>query len=281
LYEMLAGARPYEAPTEASLITAILTEEMVPLRARTPDVPPALDRIILRALHRRAEDRYPDCRAMHADLEAAIRASPQPATVFQIAQLAATDDVTGRESLPRALATPDRPYRTVRTPSPWRADGTDAKGRAVQLAEPLALTGTEHTYKRPAPPPDPVSGPLALLAPAEGHPAQAGRADGEGPTLRRTPSSTAKTISFATSSTAKTEIPSAPFMPGPGRGDSHRRGQTRTEVPWLGWRSRRLAVPVALASAAVLAALAGAAVAVVRAIPPSPPARGTAPIQAA
>src|SRR6185369_54743 len=108
LYEMLAGARPYEAPTEASLITAILTEEMVPLRARSPDVPGALERIVSRALQRRPEDRYPDCRAMHTDLEAAIRASPQPATVFQIAQLAAQDGETDRASLPRALVTPER-----------------------------------------------------------------------------------------------------------------------------------------------------------------------------
>src|SRR6185436_14746074 len=53
LYEMLAGARPYEAPTEASLLTAILTEDMVPLRVRSPDVPEALERIVLRALQRR------------------------------------------------------------------------------------------------------------------------------------------------------------------------------------------------------------------------------------
>jgi serine/threonine-protein kinase len=151
LYEMLSGGRPYDAPTEASLLTAILTEDMVPLHARSPDAPEALERIILRALQRRPEDRYPDCRAMHADLEEFLRATRQPATVFQLAQLAAQDSDTERAALgPRgALATPERPYPTARTPVPWRAEGTDAKRQAAaQLAESLAMTGTEDTYQR-------------------------------------------------------------------------------------------------------------------------------------
>jgi len=252
LYEMLAGARPYEAPTEASLITAILTEEMVPLRERFPDVPESLDRIVRRALQRRPEDRYPDCRAMHDDLEAAIRRMPRPATVFQLAQLVAQDSETDLARSPGQLVTPERGYPTARTPVPWKAEGTDAKGQALRQAEALALTGTEDTYKRPAPPPEPLSGPLALLAPAKPR---------EGaPALRRT-SPTDRTRSFAMAKTepdARGSAATQPFTPIPAGGG--RAGEGGAAAPaGRGTPARRLkwvAVPIALVGAAVLASIA-------------------------
>jgi len=186
LYEMLAGGRPYEAPTDASLMAAILTENMVPLRARCPEVPDVLERIVVRALQRRREDRYPNCRAMHADLEAALLDNHQSASAFQLAQLVVHDSETARFSDWRTaraqLVTPDRLQPTVKTPVPWTSEGTDS-GHPSSLLEPtLARTGTDDVAGEQAPTraPGRHSGPRIASAPVTEEVLS------EGPTLQQT-----------------------------------------------------------------------------------------------
>ncbi len=60
LYEMLAGVRPFSAPTKLELIGKHLNEKPVPLRKRRPelDIPAELDRVVLHTLEKRPEDRY-------------------------------------------------------------------------------------------------------------------------------------------------------------------------------------------------------------------------------
>ena len=50
IYEMVAGRRPFDAETPAGLLLALLTETPRPLSSMRPDVPAALDRIVVRAL---------------------------------------------------------------------------------------------------------------------------------------------------------------------------------------------------------------------------------------
>src|SRR6185369_8082800 len=45
LYELLSGAKLYDATNEAQLLHAIVHDDRVPLLARRPDVPPELERI--------------------------------------------------------------------------------------------------------------------------------------------------------------------------------------------------------------------------------------------
>ncbi len=52
LYEMLAGERPFEANSEASVMRAIMEMEPTSLLTRRPDVPLELDRIIKQALRK-------------------------------------------------------------------------------------------------------------------------------------------------------------------------------------------------------------------------------------
>ena len=203
LYEMLSGARPFEAPTDASLMASILTDEMVPLRQRCPDVPEALDRIVHRALQRNREDRYPDCRAMHTELEEALLSSRQSASAFQLAQLVAHDSETSRwadKRTARALVTPDKPQPTAKTPLPRRSEGTDSKRQAaaaaIPLEQPMGRTGTDdavaptrHSRSRPsrertAPAPRiaPAPAPTAPTVPYD--PLTEEELATEGPTLR-------------------------------------------------------------------------------------------------
>jgi eukaryotic-like serine/threonine-protein kinase len=69
LYEILAGVRPFDATSDASVVQAILNQAPVPLLQRRPDTPPELIAIIDRALAKDRERRYPSCRAMQLELE--------------------------------------------------------------------------------------------------------------------------------------------------------------------------------------------------------------------
>jgi len=132
LYEMIAGSRPYEAPSDLSLMNAMLTGVMIPLRTKRPDVPEALERVVNRALQRRREDRYPDCRAMHAELEEALIAGRQPASAFQIAQLVERYGDAAQRPDPspgHALVTPEKPHQTAQTPAPAPAPPTPSQER--------------------------------------------------------------------------------------------------------------------------------------------------------
>ncbi len=60
LYEILTGRVPFQAGTLAVLMTKILTEVPKPIREIRPDVPAALDRIILRAMAKEPAVRYED-----------------------------------------------------------------------------------------------------------------------------------------------------------------------------------------------------------------------------
>ena len=57
LYEMLAGERPFESGTEATVMRRIMDVEAPSLAARRPDVPLALDRLVLQTLRKRREER--------------------------------------------------------------------------------------------------------------------------------------------------------------------------------------------------------------------------------
>ena len=56
-YEMLAGDRPFESKTEATIMRAIMDLEPPSLRARRPDLPAGIDQIIAQALRKKREER--------------------------------------------------------------------------------------------------------------------------------------------------------------------------------------------------------------------------------
>jgi predicted Ser/Thr protein kinase len=78
LYEMLAGRRPFEAPTIASLIQKIVNEPLPPLDAEALHVPPALVAVAERALRKDPAARYKDLGEMLNALLVAIGATPAP-----------------------------------------------------------------------------------------------------------------------------------------------------------------------------------------------------------
>jgi len=74
LYEIVSGKLPFESDTDFNLMQAILKKKVNPPDRINPHVPAALSDIILKAMDKRPENRYPDARAFQ---QALLSAFPQ------------------------------------------------------------------------------------------------------------------------------------------------------------------------------------------------------------
>jgi beta-lactam-binding protein with PASTA domain/tRNA A-37 threonylcarbamoyl transferase component Bud32 len=93
LFELLTGRPPFSGDSAVAVAYQHVREIPKPPSSIAPDVPEAVDRVVLKSLAKDREDRYPDAAAMRADLDAAVRggmvrapavgtwaAVPEPAT---------------------------------------------------------------------------------------------------------------------------------------------------------------------------------------------------------
>jgi serine/threonine-protein kinase len=71
LWEVLTGARLFSAEEPVASIARVLTEEIHPPSRRVPDLPPALDAIVMKGLERDPALRFATAREMAAAIEAA------------------------------------------------------------------------------------------------------------------------------------------------------------------------------------------------------------------
>ncbi len=116
LYQMLSGTRPFETDSEADANAAphskrsaaqrIRRDAPAPLRDRAPNVPRAVERIVMRLLEKSPNDRYPTAGAVRERLESALRAETRedPAALVRIALIDA-GFVAVREAAPGAPLT--------------------------------------------------------------------------------------------------------------------------------------------------------------------------------
>jgi tRNA A-37 threonylcarbamoyl transferase component Bud32 len=144
LFHCLSGSPPYRGQTDVEVVFAHLSEPPPPLSSRAPDLPPALDGVLARAMAKAKDDRYSTCSAL---LEAAAqvaaagrRGSPRP------------DDATRAMVRPPAAAGTSPAARTdPAAPRPAPPFARPAAARPV--APPLARSPAPPAAARPASPP--------------------------------------------------------------------------------------------------------------------------------
>ncbi len=80
-YEMLTGRHPFEARSAGELISAHLRKVPPPVStlSKTHVVPPALERILMRLLAKKRDDRHADAAALRNDLLGALKRASEPA----------------------------------------------------------------------------------------------------------------------------------------------------------------------------------------------------------
>ncbi|HVR03734.1 MAG TPA: serine/threonine-protein kinase [Polyangia bacterium] len=76
LWEMLVGQRLFAGGSEFETLRNVLTLPVPPPSSKRPDVPPALDRVVARALERDRDARYASAAALARELGAALGQAP-------------------------------------------------------------------------------------------------------------------------------------------------------------------------------------------------------------
>ncbi len=155
VYECVTGQRPFQGASTFELLHAIATASVQAPSALNPSLPPALDEVLLRALSRDPEQRFPDLDAFSG----ALMAFATPRTwLLWGRELASDDGDAAEDELSRHIAPPPRPRLVARRDAPRRT----SPGRLLVafacgalLSAGLALLGApqQEEQHRPAEPP--------------------------------------------------------------------------------------------------------------------------------
>ncbi len=119
LYELLTGARPWVAPTEPALIQSILNRPPPPPRDRNPNLPPAFNALILRALEKDPAARFSSAEEMAQALEGVLTEGGHSITASQLGAFMA--DLFGPEA-----AAPPATNPSAESPAQAEARGSGA-----------------------------------------------------------------------------------------------------------------------------------------------------------
>ncbi|MDC0676131.1 serine/threonine-protein kinase [Sorangium atrum] len=199
LWEALAGCRLFDGGDEGALIRAVLEKPILPPSSLAAHVPPALDAIVLRALERNAEGRYPTARELAVAIEDAVPlASPRAvgewveelagdALARRAARVAAIESASA--AIPSAPATPSAGAAALGGPSePRGGSGLESisqrhPGRGLaETAPAIPSRALDQGMLAAEPPPGSVTSSVVSL----GLPATDGtRRDGPPPMARK------------------------------------------------------------------------------------------------
>jgi serine/threonine-protein kinase len=146
LYECLTASPPYQGATVAELLEAVRKGPVPPVRTIVPEVPAALDEIVMRALARDREARFEDVRAFAAAL--LPFAEPSVSTFW------ARDFISRPQSEPRrpsdSTVVASTPTVVERTPTAVPASSPRANATAVRVMSSPRLQAMSTTLPVPA-----------------------------------------------------------------------------------------------------------------------------------
>jgi serine/threonine protein kinase len=146
LYELLCGRRPFEAATAEELDDQILHRPAKPPRQIKDSIPPGLERVCLRALCKRVDDRYPTAGDMAAEIVQAIapgKRERSPTTVISPQEverrMASADD----NELRRLLRLMQHAADPVYVPHIFRCLGNPSEAVRQQARKAIHALGWE------------------------------------------------------------------------------------------------------------------------------------------
>jgi serine/threonine protein kinase, bacterial len=145
LHEMLVGKRLFGTKSELETLRRVSLAEAAPPSLANPEVPPALDAVVMRALSRHPSDRYDSGREMAAALEALGLAAPRRALAQLIAEIAPPP---GGSSVPRLveveeLLDEDTELSGPGEPADSMIEGVTDPEHAVSAPHLVLMTGDE------------------------------------------------------------------------------------------------------------------------------------------
>jgi serine/threonine-protein kinase len=135
LWEALTGYRLFRGEHHAAIITAVLQQPVSPPSRLAPDVPPALDRIVMRGLERSPAQRYATALEMARELEQCTFSAPST-EVGAWVQLLASEELARRAALITEIesASPTAPQRVPLISPTDRSADAKAGGSSPPLA---------------------------------------------------------------------------------------------------------------------------------------------------
>jgi len=153
LYEMLAGAPPFEGTTPLNVLTEHLTGVLEPpsVRAKEGRVTPALDSVVMHALARNRDERYPSASALAA---AIMHARARPDDVVSLSPSAFATSPAGTDAFAVTMPAIGAPASV--------AAASSVKERAKDGGVDAAIHPTSDTLLASGPPPGVSGNPAAI-----------------------------------------------------------------------------------------------------------------------
>ena len=139
LYEMAAGRQAFGGGTGGAIIEAVLTRSPVPARSLNPDIPPRLEEIINKALHKDRDQRYQHAAEIRADLQRLERGADSSVSVVK--------QDTESMQIPTASYLGSREEHTARNLTPQT--GTLRSQRVSKIIDSLAVLPFENSSQDP------------------------------------------------------------------------------------------------------------------------------------
>jgi serine/threonine protein kinase len=118
LYEALTGQLPFNRDDDAAVLWAHLMEMPPPVTFARPDLSPAIDEVVNRAMAKAPEDRYDSCSDLMRDLEQALEATPEESTLHGAAARHRRAMGAGSAGGSGGQSGPAGPVETAPPPSP-------------------------------------------------------------------------------------------------------------------------------------------------------------------
>ncbi|UPK75098.1 Stk1 family PASTA domain-containing Ser/Thr kinase [Nocardioidaceae bacterium SCSIO 66511] len=123
LFELLTGRPPFVGDSPVSVAYQHVREEPPAPSQFNPEVTPAMDAVVLKALTKRTEDRYQGAAEMRADIERVLAgldvAGPTMTTPIAAMPMAQPPQQDATSTIPAAAPPPQEPYEEERKRRKW------------------------------------------------------------------------------------------------------------------------------------------------------------------